>query len=168
MFERSEIRQGMLVRSRDGERIGRVVEIADSGILVEQGYFFARDYRLPWREVGGIQGKELFLVRDREQLRRMDQREEAGVVAETAAPATAPATTTMPATTPLRGGLGLHPRDLEEARMDSAKFQDHGQYRAISADEDRETVVVGVPDRGGSETAAPRIAGPDADPLKRS
>jgi len=156
MFERSEIREGMLVRSRDGERIGRVVEIADSGILVERG-FFARDYRLPWREIAGIQGTELFLVRDREQLRRMDQREEAGVVAETAAPADT-----------LRGGLGLHPRDLVEARMDSARFQDHGQYRAVSADEDRETVVVGGPDRGGSESTAPRIAGPDADPLKRS
>lgn len=28
----------------------------------------------------------------------------------------------------LRGSLGLGPRDLEEARMDSAKFQDHGRY----------------------------------------
>ncbi len=117
MFQRANVQRGMAVLSYDGVQVGRVIDTEPGVIIIEKGVFFPRDFRVPLSEISNVQGEELVLVRDRAalQLWYMESVEGTVGVAGHAAP-------------PLRGGLGLTPADLAQARMESAKFQDHGRY----------------------------------------
>jgi sporulation protein YlmC with PRC-barrel domain len=121
MYQRTNIRRGMAVMSYDGVQVGRVVDVNADGIVIEKGQFFLRDFRVPFSDISVVRGDDLVLVRDHAALRVADTdtsehhtRDDVGI-AGIAAP-------------PPQGGLGLGPTDLTRARMDSAKFQDHGQY----------------------------------------
>lgn len=124
MYQSTNIRQGMTVMSRDGVQIGRVVDVTAAGIVIEKGqFFFIRDFEVPLSDISKVQGDEIILLRDHAELRRAGHEEKhEGTangtvgVAGIAAP-------------PPGEGLGLGPTDLTEARMDSAKFQDHGRYQ---------------------------------------
>ncbi len=117
MVERNDIQRGMVVRSRDGAQVGRIIDVMNDGLVVEKGAFFTRDYFIPYREVQAVSGEGVLLAQTREHLARM-HRQEAPVHTHAGTVASVDAT----------GALSLGPTDLEEARMDSAKFQDHGRY----------------------------------------
>jgi hypothetical protein len=121
MGQRTNIRTGMAVMSHDGVQVGRVIHMDAEGIVIEKGQFFLRDFRVPLSDISMVRGDDILLVRDYAALRRMD----------THGPtATAKGTVGVGgyAAPPPQGGLGLGPNDLTQARMDSAKFQDHGRY----------------------------------------
>ena len=61
MFDRSRIREGMTVFTRDGERLGRVFAVGRDEIQVEKGLFFPRDYRVPYDAIADIHGKDIIL-----------------------------------------------------------------------------------------------------------
>lgn len=118
MYQRTNIRRGMAVMSYDGVQVGRVIDINEDGLVVEKGQFFLRDFQVPFSDVSVVRGDELVLVRDHAALRQADtesQTRDTVGIAGIAAPAS-------------QEGLGLGPTDLTRARMDSAHFQDHGQY----------------------------------------
>lgn len=124
MYQRTNIRQGMTVMSRDGVQLGRVVEVTAAGIIIEKGhFFFLKDFEVPLSDISTVRGDEILLLRDQSELRRADsdpEKHEGNAkgtvgVAGIAAP-------------PPGEGLGLGPTDLTEARMDKAKFQDHSLY----------------------------------------
>ncbi|WP_224247589.1 PRC-barrel domain-containing protein [Hyalangium gracile] len=121
MYQRTNIQRGMAVMSSDGVQMGRVIDVTTDGIIIGKGQFFLRDFRLPFEDISTVRGDELLLMRDHAALRRLDSEAHEGTkkgtvgIAGIAAP-------------PPQGGLGLGPTDLTEARMDSAKFQDHRQY----------------------------------------
>ncbi|HYO66829.1 MAG TPA: hypothetical protein VEU33_12155 [Archangium sp.] len=106
MAQRMDVRVGMDVKSRDGHRLGKVIGLADDAFVVEKGIFYARDYRVPFRSVQTIEGDDILLSLDRDQL----QKASLGEVLQAA------------------DRLDLGVDTLSEARMDSAKFQDHDQY----------------------------------------
>lgn len=106
MAQRMDVRVGMDVKSKDGHRLGKVIGLADDAFVVEKGVFYARDYRVPFRSVESIEGDDILLSLDKEQLRKASL----GEVLQAS------------------DRLDMGTDSLSEARMDSAKFQDHGQY----------------------------------------
>ena len=106
MAQRMDVRVGMDVKSRDGHRLGKVIGLADDAFVVEKGIFYARDYRVPFRSVETIEGDDILLALDKDQL----QKASLGEVLQAS------------------DRLDMGTDSLSEARMDSAKFQDHDQY----------------------------------------
>ena len=106
--------------SYDGVQVGRVVDVKEDSITIEKGPFFLRDFRVSISDISVVRGEDIVLVRDHAALRLADheahehhRRDSVGIAGVAA---------------PEAHGLGLSPTDLTRARMDSAKFQDHGQY----------------------------------------
>ena len=106
MAQRMDVRVGMDVKSKDGHRLGKVIGLAADAFVVEKGVFYAKDYRVPFRSVETIEGEDIRLSLDREQL----QKASLGEVLQAA------------------DRLDMGPESFSEARMDSAKFQDHDKY----------------------------------------
>jgi hypothetical protein len=75
MFERSRVKEGMVVRSRDGEKLGRVFSVEEESFRIEKGLFFPRDYVVRLSEVAGERNGELILAHGRDSLRRLGAEE---------------------------------------------------------------------------------------------
>ena len=78
MFQRSQLREGMTVRSFDGEKLGRVFAIADDAFYIEKGIFFPKDYLVRYADISDIRGDELILMHGRESLRRLSGEDKYG------------------------------------------------------------------------------------------
>jgi hypothetical protein len=146
-----KIRRGMAVTSIDGVRIGRVIDVTTDGIIIEKGPFFLRDFRVVFSDVSAVVGEEVILVKGHDTL-RADSEQHVGTangtvgVAGFAAP-------------PPQGGLGLGPTDLTQARMDSAKFQDHDRYELKPSGETAAGTSMTTP---LAEEQRPAITDPEA------
>jgi hypothetical protein len=155
MYQRTNIRRGMAVMSSDGVQMGRVIDVTSDSIIIEKGQFFLKDFRVPLSDISMVRGDDITLLRDYADLRRLDSDTEKREgtargtvgVAGYAAP-------------PPREGLGLGPTDLTEARMDSAKFQDHGRYHLQPTG--GSTPVTDVTERTTDEEARPAATDPEA------
>lgn len=158
MIQRKDVQPGMVVRSRDGVQVGRIIDVKEEGIVVERGVFFVHDYLIPFRETHAVSGEEVYLTQTREHLERLHQegpearKRWVATVDATGALSYEPAdedeermesthidevptTAGLYASAP-RGNLGLGPSDLTEARMDSASFQDPARYDVRPTGED--------------------------------
>jgi uncharacterized protein (TIGR02271 family) len=85
MFQRSNVREGMIVRSIDGEKLGKVFAIQEGEFLIEKGLFFPKDYVCRYSEISDIRGDEIILMHGKEGLRRFSLDEDRGVLAGTGA-----------------------------------------------------------------------------------
>jgi hypothetical protein len=121
MYQHTDIQRGMTVMSRDGVQLGRVIDVTRDGIVIQKGALTLRDIRVPFSDISMVRGDEITLLKAHAAIRDegLEQREGNAKGTVGVAGIAAP---------PPQGGLGLGPTDLTEARMDSAKFQDHGQY----------------------------------------
>jgi uncharacterized protein (TIGR02271 family) len=81
MFQRSNIREGMIVRSIDGEKLGKVFAVSDAEFHIEKGLFFPKDYLVRYSEVSDIRGDEIILNHGREALRSLSGEERYGTTA---------------------------------------------------------------------------------------
>jgi hypothetical protein len=106
MAQRMDVRIGMDVKSKDGHRLGKVIGLLADAFVVEKGVFFPKDYRVSFSAVETIDGDDIRLLVDRERLQKASLGEVLGTVSH----------------------LDSRPESFTEARMDSAKFQDHDQY----------------------------------------
>jgi hypothetical protein len=61
MFDRAEIHTGMTVRSIDGHKLGRVVNIHDDELIVEKGFLRRRDFAVRLSDVREVAHGEVFL-----------------------------------------------------------------------------------------------------------
>ena len=68
MFERSEIHKGMTVRSIDGHKLGRIVDITDEELIVEKGFFRRRDFVVRLSDVREVTHGEVFLQHGQDSL----------------------------------------------------------------------------------------------------
>jgi hypothetical protein len=128
MFNPADIQKGMTVRDRDGEKLGTIVKVDPRGFTIEKGVVFLREYPVGFSDVTDVDGDDVYLRRDVASLPDAALLESAGRSSSSSDVRRAGDTREVPLSHDLTGGLGLSPRDLEEARMDSAKFQDHGRY----------------------------------------
>lgn len=70
-FERANVREGMPVRSADGEKLGKVIMVRDQDFTIEKGFFFPKDYLVRYSDIQNIEGDEITLAHGREALRGM-------------------------------------------------------------------------------------------------
>ncbi|WP_224362793.1 PRC-barrel domain-containing protein [Hyalangium versicolor] len=68
MFERSEIQKGMTVRSIDGHKLGRIVDITDEELIVEKGFFRRRDFAVRFSDVREVAHGEVLLQHGQDSL----------------------------------------------------------------------------------------------------
>lgn len=68
MFDRSEIQKGMTVRSIDGHKLGRIVEIKDEELIVERGFLRRRDFAVGLSDVREVAHGEVFLQHGQDSL----------------------------------------------------------------------------------------------------
>ncbi|MBU8895576.1 hypothetical protein KRR26_08160 [Corallococcus sp. M34] len=64
MAKPADIRTGMTVRDRDGERLGDIVAVDARGMTLEEGAPCGREHPLPWSEVTAIDGEDVYLGKD--------------------------------------------------------------------------------------------------------
>jgi hypothetical protein len=67
-MHKGRIAEGMLVFSRDGERLGRVVHCEETSFLIEKGLFFPKDFVASYDDIAERHGDELILHRTRSEL----------------------------------------------------------------------------------------------------
>jgi uncharacterized protein (TIGR02271 family) len=68
MFQRTDVREGMVVRSVDGEKLGKVFAIGDGEFHIEKGLFFPKDYLVRYSEISDIRAGEIILNHGKEAL----------------------------------------------------------------------------------------------------
>ncbi|MBU8898974.1 hypothetical protein DRW03_25350 [Corallococcus sp. H22C18031201] len=86
MIQRSDINEGMTVRSIDGEKLGKVFAIGELEFHVERGMFFPKDYLVQYSEVSDIRDGEVFLNHGKEMLSRLAGTDADGAVGRTTPP----------------------------------------------------------------------------------
>ncbi|RYZ35064.1 MAG: DUF2382 domain-containing protein [Myxococcaceae bacterium] len=85
MIKRNDIKEGMTVRSSDGEKLGKVFAVSEGEFHIEKGMFFPKDYLVRYAEVSDVRNGEIYLNHGREALRGLS---DSGAVGATAATAT--------------------------------------------------------------------------------
>lgn len=122
MFQRVDVKEGMAVRSMDGEKLGKVFAVQDGEFLIEKGLFFPKDYVCRYSEISDIRDGEIILMHGQEGLRRFSFDEDRGVLAGTGGTAgVGPGTVEVPAAAraerPIAGRddvtLELHKEELD-------------------------------------------------------
>lgn len=83
MYQRSHVREGMTVRSMDGEKLGKVFAIQDGEFLIEKGLFFPKDYVCRYSDISDIRDGEIILLHGRDSLRSYSFGQDKGVLAGT-------------------------------------------------------------------------------------
>ncbi|KFE60734.1 DUF2382 domain-containing protein [Hyalangium minutum] len=83
MYQRIDVKEGMLVRSIDGEKLGKVFAVQDDEFLIEKGLFFPKDYVCRYAEISDIRDGEIILMHGKEGLHRFSFDEDRGVLAGT-------------------------------------------------------------------------------------
>lgn len=121
MFNPANIHMGMTARDRDGEVVGTVIAVDAGGFFVGKSRYFTRDQRVAFSDVMDLDGDDVYLREAVSNLPGVNPEALSDERRGGAAPERA-------LQHDLTGGLGLEPGDLEQARMDSAKFQAHGRY----------------------------------------
>ncbi|WNG34477.1 DUF2382 domain-containing protein [Archangium minus] len=75
MFQRSQLKEGMTVRSFDGEKLGKVFALGDDAFHIEKGIFFPKDYLVRYEEISDIRDGEIILTHGREGLLRLSDQD---------------------------------------------------------------------------------------------
>jgi len=73
MFDRTGIREGMVVRSSDGEKLGKVFAMGEDAFHIEKGLFFPKDYVARFSDVTDVRDGEIILAHGRDRLRSADE-----------------------------------------------------------------------------------------------
>lgn len=63
-----DVREGMFVRTADGEKLGTVIRCGGDTFVVEKGLFLPRDYVLRYEDIADVHGGEVRLKLGREEL----------------------------------------------------------------------------------------------------
>lgn len=64
----NQIHEGMVVRSSDGEKLGKVRQLFATSFDIEKGFFFPKEYVVSYDDVAGVREGEIFLARARSEL----------------------------------------------------------------------------------------------------
>ena len=104
LFQRSQLMEGMTVRSSDGKKLGRVFSLGDDSFHIEKGLFFPKDYLVRYADISDIRNGEVILLHGRDNLRRLSSEDKYGTTAGLGTSTTA--TTGLGASTAATAGLG--------------------------------------------------------------
>ncbi|WP_233591321.1 YsnF/AvaK domain-containing protein [Corallococcus sp. AB011P] len=114
MIKRNDIKEGMTVRSSDGEKLGKVFAVSEGEFHIEKGMFFPKDYLVRYLEVSDIRNGEIYLNHGREALRGLSDSADVDTMAArragTSAAPGAVGTAAATATGGAAGGIGAGPK----------------------------------------------------------
>jgi hypothetical protein len=68
VIDRNQVHEGMVVRSSDGKKLGRVMACEEESFIVEKGFFFSTDYVARYDDVTQTSGDEIRLSRAQKEL----------------------------------------------------------------------------------------------------
>jgi uncharacterized protein (TIGR02271 family) len=127
MRSTNDIREGMTVYSADGHKLGKVVRSDASGIIIEKGIFFIKDYLARHEDVAQIVEDEVRLAVNRADLRELGEDEALGAAGGRAVGATdAPDAGVTPRDTPATAGE-LRVPVVEEQLSAEKRMRDAGE-----------------------------------------
>jgi len=63
-----QVQEGFEARSSDGKRLGKVIAIHSNTFVIEKGFFFPKDYTVPFDEVREVHDKSVVLLHSQEEL----------------------------------------------------------------------------------------------------
>ncbi len=69
MFDPEKLRIGTVVRSADGEKLGKIHSIGIASFEVEKGIFFKEDFSAGYEDIQELRNGEVILRQDTENLR---------------------------------------------------------------------------------------------------
>ncbi|WP_257453511.1 hypothetical protein [Archangium lipolyticum] len=69
MYQRTDIKEGMTVRSVDGHKLGKVYAVGETEFHIEKGLFFPKDYAVRYAEISELRNGEIILAHGKESLR---------------------------------------------------------------------------------------------------
>lgn len=69
MFDRSQLKEGMHVKSADGHSLGKIVRLDADSFIIEKGLFFPKEYVARYDRVGNVKDGEVFLMARGEELK---------------------------------------------------------------------------------------------------
>jgi uncharacterized protein (TIGR02271 family) len=153
MFQRTQIREGMVVRSSDGERLGKVFAVGDTRFQIEKGVFFPKEYLCDYSDIADIRGDEIILSRGRASLLDLDGSRTTATTASTAAAdssATRPGLTGAASRTDWvdeRRGDAAARVELKQEELDVTKHERKAGEVRVRKDVVSEEKVVDVPVR---------------------
>lgn len=167
-YDRSTIKEGQTVYTRDGHKLGKVIRCSDRVFEIEKGYFFPKEYVASYEEIRELKDDRITLTSTRDEI-------QAGYTADMGAPATtATGTTAGMGEERLRGETTSVPLAEEELEVDKLRRKTgevhlrkevHTEERQVTVPVTREEVhVERVPATGatrgeatfeGGETSVP-------------
>jgi hypothetical protein len=156
MDPRGQITRGMTVFTQDGEKLGKVAVADDTGLFVEKGLFFPKEYGFRYDDVEDVRADGVHLRVNKDAVLRQESSHDPGAIRKNPASATstAPPTTSGPRTTPpARGEPG--------GRAEGLYIPMVGEGIAPMLVED-EVIVRENPPASEQRQASPE-RGPDAD-----
>jgi uncharacterized protein (TIGR02271 family) len=83
---RRDIEQGLLVRTAEGEKLGRVVRCEQDTFIIEKGIFFPTDYVARYDDVADVRDREVYLKRGAADLRGSGSTTRAGTKEQVSVP----------------------------------------------------------------------------------
>ncbi len=139
MFERSQLKEGMTVRSSDGEKLGRVFSLGDGEFHIEKGFFFPKDYLVRYSDILDIRDGEIILLHGKQSLQRTSQDEKYETPPGTAAGLGTGTTATnlSPAASAVTAGGAREGRASEEVAIPVHKEELEVSKRDVQAGEVR-------------------------------
>jgi len=176
LFQRSQLMEGMTVRSSDGEKLGRVFSLGDDSFHIEKGLFFPKDYLVRYADISDIRNGEIILLHGRDNLRRLSSEDKYGTT--TGLGTSTAATTglgTSTAAADLRTGASTTARHTEEVAIPVHKEELDITKREVQSGEVRvhkevveEVETVRVPVRKERVRVERRDVNPDRPAMNAS
>jgi uncharacterized protein (TIGR02271 family) len=65
---KEQLREGMIVHSADGERLGKIVRCGPDGFVIEKGIFFKKEYIARYEDVASFDEDGVMLSRAKDEL----------------------------------------------------------------------------------------------------
>ena len=108
MDPRGQITRGMTVFTQDGEKLGKVAVADDTGLFVEKGLLFPKEYGFRYDDVEDVRADGVHLRVNKDAVLRQESSHDPGAIRKNpgSATLTAPPTTSGPQTTPARSESG--------------------------------------------------------------
>jgi uncharacterized protein (TIGR02271 family) len=83
---RRDVTEGLVVRTADGEKLGRIVRCEQTSFVIEKGIFFPTDYVARYEDIAAVRDGEVYLNRRVAQLRESGVQPTAGVKEQVSVP----------------------------------------------------------------------------------
>lgn len=84
MFQRSDVKEGMIVKTIEGQKLGKIFAVGDGEFHIEKGIFFPKDYVVRYSEISDIKGEDIILNQGSAALRQQSTEDQSTATTTTA------------------------------------------------------------------------------------